>query len=143
MLTEDRTQITGEIDSADQGAVNLSLLQGANPDLQGAQPRVLFAGDGETRAADTKLFGDAAGDNAAEGAHRPVGGQGRADGSAQLRHPITHLQWRQLQVELLCPELRLALHRPADAEIGSIEIKTGTDKDAGEKEFFLLQPGIL
>ena len=143
VLSEDGAQVASEIDGADQSPIDLPLLQGANPDFQGAQSRVLFAGDGETRPTDAELLGNAAGDDAAEGAHCPVGGEGRSESSAQLRHPVVHLRRCQLQVELLRPELRLALHRPTDAEVGGVEIETGADEDAGKEEFFILQPGIL
>ena len=74
---EHGAHVTGEVHCTHEAAVQLTLLQGADTDLQGAHARRLLAGDRVAGTTDAELPGDSAGDDAPQSSHGAVGRQRR------------------------------------------------------------------
>ena len=132
MVAEDRAQVAGQINGADQGPVDLARLEEADRGFQGADAGALLAGEGEARAADPELPGDPAGDDAAEGAHGPVGGQGRSGGVTQLRRSMPPVRRGvSSRPSSSAQSGGLLGERPAEAEVGGVQVEGDADEDPG------------
>ena len=87
MVSQDGPQVTRQVNGADQGALDLTILEQSHGGFQGTDAGTLFVGEGEAWPAHAEFPGDAAGHHAAQGAHGPVGGECRSGGIAQLTGP--------------------------------------------------------
>ena len=111
-------------------------------DVEGPSPRGLLAGDGEARAADAELARDPAGDEPAEGPHRPVGRQGGAGRIPQRLRPPGELVVRQAEAELSIPLAWPRLERPAEVEVRRVQVQADPDEDAGPQPRAVVPAGI-
>ena len=131
VLTESGAQVAGKIDRPDYGPIYLVSLKLAHGRFQRAQAGSLLAGQGEARPAATKLPGDTAGDHAAQRTHGPVGRERRSAGVSQRGGPVSQFLRAQVETQLLRPACRLFGDRPAEAEVGAVQVECDADKNAG------------
>ena len=87
MVSQDGTQVAGQIDGSHQRPVQFSRLEKSDSCFQGTDAGALFVGKGETRPSNAEFTGDAACHHASEGTHCPVGREGWAGRVSQRRGP--------------------------------------------------------
>src|SRR4051812_40896127 len=127
----DRADVAGEIDGADDRLVELPLPEESNGNVERAQSGGRLARDRETRSSHPELPGDAAGNQATEGSHCAVGGQRGAGRVAQGLGPLSQLVLRKAEPELTVPLARFVEQRPADVKVRRVEVELDTDEHAG------------
>ena len=143
MLPDGGAQVACQVDGADDGAVDLAVLQLAHRGFQGAQTGALLAGHGETGTAAAEFTGHTAGDHAPQGAHGAVRRERRAALVTQLRDPLRELFAGEIQTQFTGPLLGLFRDGPAEGEVGAVQVERYADEDAGAQVVAAIEPRVL
>ena len=100
-------------------------------DRQGLHARRLIARDREAGAADAKLAGDPAGDQAAQRTHRPIGRKRRRGRIASGLDPAIELVRATVEAQRLVPFSGPLGQRPAQVVVGRVQVEPDPDQDTG------------
>ena len=121
-------EVAGQVDRADECLVQLAPSEQAAGDVQRAETRRFLGRDGEARPSQAELAGDPAGDDAPERPHRPVGRERRPEGVAEVGHPRGQGLVRQPEPQPFVPLAGLVEERPADVEVGRVQVEPEPDE---------------